>query len=263
MRSTPVDLEQFLHRLADASGAAILPFFRSSLSAQDKSAAGGAFDPVTEADKAAEVVIRRMIRETFPSHGVVGEEFGDEEGSSEFQWVIDPIDGTRAFISGLPVWGTLIGLTRNAAPALGLMDQPFTRERFWGDGARSRWRGWTGERLLRTRSCASLADATLMTTTPAMFKGEGVERYLALEREVRMPRYGCDCYAYCMLAAGHVDLVVETGLKAVDIVPLAPIIEGAGGIITTWTGEKVTGGGAVVVAGDPRMHEAALRILSA
>jgi histidinol phosphatase-like enzyme (inositol monophosphatase family) len=262
MRFSPVDLDQFLHRLADASGEAIMPFFRSSFTALDKSQSG-TFDPVTEADKAAEVVIRRMIRDAFPTHGVHGEEFDDEKGSSEFRWVIDPIDGTRAFISGLPVWGTLIGLTRNGRPALGMMNQPFTRERFWGDGGKAHWRGLNGERTLRTRACASLKDATLMTTTPAMFKGDDAGRYQALEREVRMPRYGCDCYAYCMLAAGHVDLVVETGLKAVDIVPLVPIIEGAGGIITTWTGDPVTEGGSAVVAGDPRAHEAALKALNA
>ncbi|MBN9063087.1 MAG: histidinol-phosphatase [Rhizobiales bacterium 65-9] len=262
MRPVPVDLEQFLHRLADASGDAILPFFRSRLTAHDKSQ-NGAFDPVTEADKAAEVIIRRMIREAFPTHAIHGEEFEDEEGSSDFRWVIDPIDGTRAFISGLPVWGTLIGLTRAGRPALGLMNQPFTRERFWGDGGRAQWRGASGDRPLRTRSCDSLSAATLMTTTPAMFKGDEADRYAALERQVRLPRYGCDCYAYCMLAAGHVDLVVESGLKAVDIVPLAPIIEGAGGIITTWSGEPVREGGAVVVAGDQRAHEAALKILNA
>ena len=262
MRASPVDLEQFLHRLADASGDAIMPFFRSRFATQDKSQ-NGAFDPVTEADKAAEVVIRRLIREAFPSHAIHGEEFEDEAGSSEFAWVIDPIDGTKAFISGLPVWGTLIGLTRNGRAALGVMNQPFTRERFWGDGARAQWRGLTGERTLRVRPCETLSAATLMTTTPAMFVGPASERYQTLEREVRLPRYGCDCYAYCMLAAGQVDLVVETGLKAVDIVPLAPIIEGAGGVITTWTGDPVTTGGSVVVAGDKRIHEAALKILNA
>ncbi|WP_342360949.1 histidinol-phosphatase [Terrarubrum flagellatum] len=260
LRPSPVDLDQFLHRLADASGEAIMPFFRSSLAALDKSQ-NGSFDPVTEADKAAEVVIRRMIREAFPSHAIHGEEFDDESGTSEFGWVIDPIDGTKAFISGLPVWGTLIGLTRNGKAARGLMNQPFTRERFWGDGGKAQWRGPTGERTLRTRPCASFGEATLMTTTPAMFKGDAAQRYQSLERLVRLPRYGCDCYAYCMLAAGHVDLVVEAGLKAVDIVPLIPIIEGAGGVATTWRGEPVTSGGDVIVAGDKRLHEHALKIL--
>ncbi|MGL5735087.1 MAG: inositol monophosphatase family protein, partial [Beijerinckiaceae bacterium] len=168
MPFTPVALDRFLHDLADAAGHAILPFFRSRLSAEDKSH-GGAFDPVTEADKAAEVVIRRMIQQHFPGHGIHGEEFGIEKADAEFSWIIDPIDGTRAFISGLPVWGTLIGLTRHGRPTLGLMDQPFTRERFWGDGARSHWRGPTGERTLIVRETATLANATLMTTTPKMF----------------------------------------------------------------------------------------------
>ena len=258
---TAVDLEGFLHALADASGAAILPFFRSRFSAENKSKAGGAFDPVTEADKAAEVVIRRLITEAFPGHGIEGEEFGIERASAEFRWVIDPIDGTRAFMAGLPVWGSLIGLTRGGAPVLGLMNQPFTRERFWGDGGRAQWRGPTGERRLMTRRCASLGEAIVSTTSPRLFAGSEAERYDAVERACRLARYGCDCYAYCMVAAGQIDLVVENGLKPHDIVPLIPIIEGAGGIVTAWDGGSAGAGGTVVAAGDRRLHEAAVKLL--
>lgn len=265
MTFSPVDLNRFLHDLADASGAAILPFFRSRLSAEDKSH-GGVLDPVTEADKAAEVVIRRMIKSHFPTHGIHGEEFGIEQSGAELSWIIDPIDGTRAFIAGLPVWGTLIGLARTGAPSLGLMDQPFTGERFWGDGRKSHWRGPTGERALLTRETATLANATLMTTTPKLFKGAESEKYEALEREVKLARYGCDCYAYAMIAAGHVDCVIETGLKTVDILPLIPIIEGAGGIVTDWEGNALRDAGnasiRALACGDKRVHEQALKILA-
>jgi histidinol phosphatase-like enzyme (inositol monophosphatase family) len=258
-----VDFERFVHDLATRSGEVTLPFFRSSLAASNKAGAGG-FDPVTEADKAAEVVIRRMIAETFPRHGVIGEEFGSSNADAEFVWVIDPIDGTRAFISGLPVWGTLIGLLRNGAPAFGMMHQPYTRERFWGDGRMARFRGPDGaERALRTRACAGISEATVMTTSPRIFNAKDRKAYDRVESAARLARYGCDCYAYCMLAAGHVDLVIETGLNAYDIVALIPVIEGAGGIVTAWDGGPAAAGGRIVASGDRRVHEAALSLLGA
>ncbi len=238
-----VDFERFVHDLATRSGEAILPFFRTALTARNK-AGPGAFDPVTEGDKAGEVVLRRMIRETFPAHGVIGEEFGTENADAEYVWVLDPIDGTRAFMSGLPVWGTLIGLKRGGAPVFGMMHQPFTGERFFGDGEGARYRGPDGERELMTRACATLADATLMTTSPRLFRGKEKAAFERVEKEVRLTRFGCDCYAYCMVAAGHVDLVIETGLQPYDIVALAPIIEGAGGVVTTWEGGSPAEGGA-------------------
>ncbi len=256
----PVSIPDFLDELARLSGEAILPFFRSQTHVSDKRSEG-AFDPVTEADRAAELVIRNRIRAMFPSHGIHGEEFDDHNTGAEFVWVIDPIDGTRAFICGLPVWGTLIGLTRNGVPAYGLMNQPYTRERFSGDGKSALLRGPMGERKLQTRACEGLSDAYLMTTSPHLFPGEAGERYRKVESGVKLARYGADCYAYAMLASGQVDLVIETGLKAVDIVPLVPIIEGAGGIITTWDGGPVRDGGSVIAAGDKRVHAAALHIL--
>jgi histidinol phosphatase-like enzyme (inositol monophosphatase family) len=256
-----VDFAAFVEDLATQSGHAILPFFRTSIAASDK-ARGGAFDPVTEADRAGEAAMRQLIRRTFPSHGIIGEEYGNEREDSEFVWVLDPIDGTKAFISGLPLWGTLIGLLRNGEPCYGLMHQPFTRERFFGDGGTAHWRGQQSERPLRVRPCARLADATLSNTSPTMFDGPQLEAFRRVESEARLTRYGYDCYAYCMVAAGHIDVVVEANLKPYDIVALVPIIEGAGGTVTTWSGESPAKGGAIVASGDKRLHEQVLERLN-
>ncbi|MGE3644939.1 MAG: histidinol-phosphatase [Beijerinckiaceae bacterium] len=262
-----VEFATFVDQLAAASGEAILPFFRSSIHAVDKSG-GGVFDPVTEADRAAETIMRRMIHDVFPGHGIIGEEFGSERLDAEYVWVLDPIDGTKSFISGVPVWGTLIGLKHNGAACYGVMHQPFTREMFSGDGASARWRGIgpdgkAASRKLHVRECASIGNATLMTTHPALLVEGTRPAFENVEKRVRLSRYGCDCYAYCMLAAGHIDLVIESGLNAYDIVALIPVIEGAGGIVTTWTGGPATEGGAIVAAGDRRVHDEALAILNA
>ncbi len=257
-----VDFASFVDDLATQSGATILPFFRTSLAATDK-APGGVFDPVTEADRASEVVMRQMIKSTFPEHGIIGEEYGSENEDAEFVWVLDPIDGTKSFISGLPLWGTLIGLTRNGRPCYGMMHQPFTRERFFGDGGVAKWRGPGGERILKSRACTSLKEATLSTTTPAMFEGRDKEAYERVESLARLTRYGCDCYAYSMIAAGHMDVVVETKLKPYDIVALVPIVEGAGGVVTDWQGGSPANGGSIVASGDPRLHEEVLKLLNA
>ena len=260
-----VDFIPFVEDLATASGEAILPFFRTSLGARDKNA-GGAFDPVTEADHAAETVMRRMIAHAFPAHGVIGEEFGDERIDADYVWALDPIDGTKSFISGMPVWGTLIGLQRQGAPCYGLMNQPFTGERFSGDGASALWRGpgrkGREERALRARRCADLSEATVMTTHPSLIEPAALDRFHAIEARTRLSRYGGDCYAYCMLAAGHVDLVIESGLKPYDIVALIPIIRGAGGIITTWDGGDPARGGRIIAAGDARVHAQAMAMLN-
>ena len=256
----PVDFASFVSELATRSGQAILPFFRTSLTTEDKSL-GGVFDPVTEADRAGETVMRRMITTMFPSHGIVGEEFGAEREDAELVWVLDPIDGTRAFMAGLPLWGTLIGLMRNGVPAYGLMHQPFIGERFFGDGGSAGYVGPHGERKLMTRRCNSLADAVMSTTSPRLFDAGPMAGYERIEQAVKLTRFGYDCYAYCMLAAGHLDLVVEAGLKSYDIAPLIPIIEGAGGIVTSWDGGSAAQGGAVVACGDKRLHESVLEML--
>jgi len=259
---TAVDFAAFVDELATLSGTAIMPFFRTALGIEDKSM-GLSFDPVTEADRAAEGAIRHRIRSTFPAHGVMGEEYGSERLDAEFVWVLDPIDGTKSFIAGMPVWGTLIGLLRNGQPCYGMMHQPFTRERFFGDGGSARYRGPGGERALRTRSCAGLADAILYTTAPLLMPPTERRLFDTVESRVKLSRYGGDCYAYCMLAAGFVDIVIEANLQAYDIVALIPIIEGSGGVVTTWEGGPAQGGGRVVAAGDPRVHAAALSMLQA
>jgi myo-inositol-1(or 4)-monophosphatase len=258
---TAVDLKAFLDRLATVSGEVILPYFRTSLSVEDKSR-GTAFDPVTAADRAAEQAMRALIGQHFPGHGIVGEEFGPDRPDADYVWYLDPIDGTKSFISGMPAWGTLIALTHSGAPVLGMMHQPFIRERFSGDGVSARYEGPAGARKLLTRACASLSDALLYTTTPLLMKEPDRARFAAVEKEVRLSRYGGDCYAYCMLAAGHLDLLIETELKPHDVIPLMPIITGAGGVITTWEGEPPTDGGRVIVAGDRRVHEQAMKVLT-
>ena len=258
---TAIDFAAFVERLAAASGDAILPFFRTTLGIDNKAGAG-AFDPVTAADRAAETTMRALIRENFPDHGIIGEEFGNERTDAEYVWVLDPIDGTKSFIGGMPVWGTLIALTRRGEPIYGMMHQPFVRERFTGDGGAARYRGPNGERALRVRPCATLGEATLMTTNPLLMNEADRGRFGSVERAVRLSRYGGDCYAYCMLAAGHVDLVIETELKPYDILPLIPIIRGAGGIVTSWDGNPATTGGRVIVAGDAHVHAAAMKILN-
>lgn len=264
---TAVDFAAFVEKLGDAASEAILPFFRSTLGADDKNS-GGAFDPVTEADRAAEVAMRRMIERTFPAHGIVGEEFGSLRADADYVWVLDPIDGTKSFICGLPTWGVLIGLTVKGRPTYGTMVQPFTGERFVGDCGSATWHGpglnkTRERRRLTTRRCDSLATATVMTTSPLLYQDDKLAALRRLEAEARLVRYGCDCYAFAMLAAGHVDCVVESGLQPYDIVALVPIIEGAGGIVTTWDGGSPAAGGNVVATGDRRLHKLVLERLNA
>jgi histidinol phosphatase-like enzyme (inositol monophosphatase family) len=251
------------HRLADLSGAAIRPYFRRTMKVDNKAVAGK-FDPVTAADRAAERAIVKALKSEWPDHGVEGEEYGLKPGRSDYRWIIDPIDGTRAFILGFPLWGTLIGLVHQEQPLIGLMDQPYTGERFWSGASAATMRLADGrERRIKTRPCARLADAMMITTHPDMFKaGDEIGGFEAVQSATRYTRYGGDCYAYCMVAAGQADLVVEAGLKPYDIAALIPIIEKAGGRCTSWTGGSAARGGRVVAAGDPRVHDAAIKILS-
>ena len=258
---TVIDFTAFIDRLATASGETILPFFRTSLDVENKSGSRD-FDPVTEADRAAEAVMRRMIKANFPQHGIVGEEFGNERENAEYVWVLDPIDGTKSFIAGFPIWGTLIALLHRGTPVFGMMHQPYIGERFSGDSGSARYRGPSGERKLAVRRCASLKEATSFTTSPLLMNRRRPRRFGKVEAEVRLTRYGGDCYSYCMLAAGHLDLVIETELKPYDIAALIPIITGAGGVVTTWDGKPAQGGGRIIAAGDPRVHEAAMKLLN-
>jgi len=258
---TVIDFSAFIGRLATASGETILPFFRTSLSIDDKSKTKD-FDPVTEADRAAEAVMRRLIKANFPQHGIVGEEFGNEREDADYVWVLDPIDGTKSFIGGFPIWGTLIALLHNGAPVYGMMHQPFIGERFSGDNESANYKGPSGERRLQVRRCASLAEATTYTTSPLLMNERDRAIFGRIEYGARLSRYGGDCYSYCMLAAGHVDLVVETELKPYDIAALIPIVTGAGGVVTTWEGKPAQGGGRIIAAGDQRVHEEALKLLN-
>ena len=259
---TAVDFGAFIDELATVSGDAIRPFFRTSLGVEDKSR-GGMFDPVTAADRAAELAMRTLIRKKFPAHGIIGEEFGPERSDAEFVWVLDPIDGTKSFISGMPAWGTLIALTRSGRPVFGMVHQPFIGERFSGDGLAAAYRGPAGNRALMVRPCPALAEAVLYTTSPRLMNATDRAIFARVEELVRLSRYGGDCYSYCMLAAGHVDLVIETELKPHDVAALIPIISGAGGIVTTWNGKTPELGGRIVAAGDRRTHAAALALLNA
>ncbi|MCC6735379.1 MAG: histidinol-phosphatase [Bauldia sp.] len=249
----------FLGQLADLATAAILPHFRSRVVVDSKGV--GRFDPVTVADRDAEQVIRAAIAARYPDDGVLGEEFGTTNSHADRVWVIDPIDGTRSFIAGLPVWGVLVGLLAGGRPAIGMMAQPFTGERFFGNGTRAWFTGPGGPRDLSVRPCASLDEAVLFTTAPDLFKADERTSYERVEKRVRLARYGADCYAYCMVAAGFVDAVVEAGLQTYDIVPLIPVIEGAGGRVTDWDGNPPLTGGQVVASGDARLHDRILDVL--
>lgn len=257
---TAIDFASFVDRLATVSGETILPFFRTALAVENKGAR--AFDPVTAADRAAEEAMRALIRDTFPEHGILGEEQAPERIDAEYVWVLDPIDGTKSFIAGMPAWGTLIGLMRFGEPVFGMMHQPFIGERFAGDGGAARYRGPAGDRDLAVRPCAALADAVLFTTSPLLMNEADRARFRRVEAAVKLSRYGGDCYAYCMLAAGLVDLIVETEIKPHDIVPLMPILAGAGGIVTTWDNRAAQHGGRIVAAGDARVHQAAIELLN-
>jgi histidinol phosphatase-like enzyme (inositol monophosphatase family) len=251
----------FADTLADAARVTILPHFRAPHAMNDKSAAGARFDPVTEADQAAERAMRTLIAREFPDHGILGEEYGESQGESPYQWILDPIDGTRAFIAGLTSWGVLIGLYHQGRPLLGIMDQPYLDERYrgWNEGANLTTRGET--KTLRTRGCESLGQAILCTTDPTLFEGEEAAAFARVRGAAKLTRYGYDCYAYAMIAAGHVDCVIESGLKPFDIAALIPILTGAGGGVCAWDGGDAAQGGRVLAFGDARVQGEAVNAL--
>ncbi len=250
----------FMHTLADASGRAILPFFRTALAAEDK-AKQGLFDPVTAADRAGETAIRALIAANYPAHGVIGEEFGVEHADAEHVWVLDPIDGTRSFISGMPIWGTLIALLRNGEAVAGMLDQPFLKERFWGDGSFAVGRGPQGESALCTRRRVAMKDAVVWVSASFPRDPVGMAAIERLRNEVRMLHYGSDCYAMAMLAEGHIDAVIETRLEIYDIAAHIPILQGAGGTITGLDGGPALNAGAYVATGDPSLHAPIMSLL--
>lgn len=255
-----LELEGFALELGHTAGGIARAYFRSDFSVDNKDEKG--FDPVTSADHAIENVLRKTIRETYPDHSLVAEESGDETGTSEYTWYIDPIDGTRAFLMGSPLWGTLVGLTHRNEPIVGLLVQPILEEVFFGAASGSWLISADGRKRLRSSGCSELANARLACTHPAMFKGADRAAFDTLASSCLLDRFGGDCYNYAMLAAGFVDLVVEAGLKPYDIVPLLPILERAGCVVTDWSGNAPLGGGRVVAAASAQLHARALDVLS-
>ena len=254
------DFADFARALAKASGEAILPLFRTGAKVDNKSSEG--FDPVTEADRAAEQAMRRMIETQFPDHGIIGEEFGPKPARSDFCWVLDPIDGTRAFICGLPVWTTLIALKHGGTPVVGVMNQPFIGELFIGGPYGSWSEHHSGRRPLKVRPASKLKDASLATVAPELYRSPRQQAVLArMKRETRMIRYGGDAYFFALLAAGFIDVAMDADLKPYDIAALVPIIEGAGGVVSTWEGMPPAEGGDVIAAASPALHTEALRLM--
>ncbi|MDO6585971.1 histidinol-phosphatase [Salipiger sp. 1_MG-2023] len=249
------------HALADAARAAILPHFRAlGLDAENKDASG--FDPVTIADRAAEVAMREVLAQRRPADGILGEELGTTTGTSGLTWVLDPIDGTRSFLSGTPTWGVLIALSDDSGPRLGIVDQPFTGERFCGGLGRADYVGPLGTRVLGTRGTTDLAKAILFTTFPEIGTPADRIAFEKVKAQAQLTRYGTDCYAYALLAAGHIDLVIEAGLFPYDVGGPIAVIEAAGGIITNWEGGPAHGGGRVLAAANASLHAKALALLN-
>jgi myo-inositol-1(or 4)-monophosphatase len=255
----------FAHRLADAAGTVIRPFFRAAIGVDDKGAAKGKlFDPVTAADRGAEQAMRALIERERPGDGILGEEFGEKASTSGYRWVLDPVDGTRAFINGRHEWGSLIALEHDGQPVLGMIDQPVLGERFVAAGGQGELRHPAGATPLRVRPCASLAEAVFCATHPdAYFTAPERARLRPLLEGVRMTRWGGDCYIFGMLALGFCDVIAESSLHRWDVAALIPIVESAGGAITNWEGGPCTEGGQVLATGDPRIHEATLKLLAA
>lgn len=250
------------HALADAAREAILPYFRSERLSADNKLSGQGYDPVTEGDRAAERVMRDLLQEMRPDDSILGEEFGHSKGTSGLTWVLDPIDGTRGFISGTPTWGVLIAVSNEAGPIYGIVDQPYIGERFEGGFGRAQVVGPTGARALRTRGNGPLNDAILFTTFPEVGESWEGDAFRAVANQVKLTRYGMDCYAYALLAAGQIDLVIEAGLNAYDIQAPIAVIQAAGGIVTDWSGGPVHEGGRALAAAGEEQHAAALELLS-
>jgi len=251
----------FFHRLADAAADVALSYYRKPIEVEEKVKPGYRFDPVTIADKKAEQVIRALIAAEYPDHSVLGEEFG-ESGQGPIKWIIDPIDGTRPFICGIPVWGTLIGLTVEGKARMGMMSQPFTGERFWATETEAWTSGSSVLSRLSTKAAGSLATAILHTNSPDRFPDFPDIDFARLKNAVRMTRYGGECYAFAMLAAGQIDLCLEPSLQPYDIAALIPIIEQAGGVVSNLAGEPAENGGSVLASANRQLHDEAMTLLN-
>lgn len=256
----PADLLSFANRLADLARQETLRHASGSVPVENKGGAGE-FDPVTEADRNAERVMRAAIQTAHPDHGLAGEEFGTTPGSSRYHWLLDPIDGTRSYTCGLPTWTTLIALLEDGEPVLGIIDAPAVGERYVGcpEGA-ALSRGGSSI-ALRASGCTALAEARFSTTDPFLFTGEAAEAFERVRKAVRTTRYGHDAYGYARLAAGTVDLVIEGGLKPHDSAALIPVVRGAGGVFGDWNGGSDLAAGNVIAAATPQLYEAAVAIM--
>jgi len=251
----------FAHRLADASGAVIRPYFRQRIEVVHKPGRAP-FDPVTEADKGGERAIRAIIERERPDDGVLGEEYGETPGKNGLRWVLDPVDGTRGFITARHEWGSLIALEDNEVPVLGILDQPVLGERFIGVNGRSVLIEGEKRTPLKVRECASLKDAILCATDPgAYFSPEQQAGFARVKSQARMTRYCGDCYLFAALALGFVDIIIEANFNRWDVAALIPLVEGAGGIITSWDGGDCRDGKSILACGDKRVHEEAIKLL--
>lgn len=253
-------VEDVASRMADAARRAILPLFRSSDLGEENKQQGG-FDPVTEADRAAERAMRDILTDMRPDDAILGEEYGHQPGTSGLTWVLDPIDGTRGFISGTPTWGTLIALSDELGPFFGIIDQPYIGERFFGGVTGARLEGPAGKSLLKTRAPRDISQATVFTTFPEVGSPTEGSAFRAVASRARLVRYGMDCYAYALLAVGQIDLVIEAGLQSYDIQAPIAVVEAAGGIVTDWDGGPAHAGGRAIAAANPLIHSQALAIL--
>ena len=253
----------FLETLVEQAGEVALKYFRSELTVTDKRQKGKAFDPVTRADRETEKFIRERIAAVYPGHAIIGEEFGIKEGDDSLTWLVDPIDGTRGFISGTPMWGVLIGLKQADECLVGAMRQPYTGETWISDGKTAYFIRQQERTRIRVRNSASLDEAIVCCTHPAMYPtDEARDKFMGVIAGCRFSRYGTECLGYGMLAGGYVDLVIEGGLSAYDIMPLIPIVEGAGGIITDWQGNTAVNGGMIIAATSKKLHGEAMELLN-
>jgi len=256
--SCPDSLLAFAGRLAEASGAILRRYFRSGVAVIDKAD----LSPVTIADREAEQAIRRLIAEQHPDHGVIGEEYGADRPDAEHVWVLDPIDGTKSFITGRPLFGTLIALCRGGRPILGVVDHPALNERWVGAAGHPTRHNGT---VVRARGCLSLDRAALFASSPHMFEdGHGEAGFTRVRRRVKLVQYGSDCYHYGLVASGHGDLAIEAQMGIHDYLAAVPVIEGAGGRVTDWQGNRLTlaSGDRVLAAGDPSLHASVLVLLA-
>ncbi|HEY5665450.1 MAG TPA: inositol monophosphatase family protein [Gammaproteobacteria bacterium] len=255
-----IELEGFALELAHTAGGIAEAYFRSHFQVDNKDDEG--FDPVTSADHAIEKVLRETIQAAYPDHDIVAEESDSKVTGAEFCWYIDPIDGTRAFLMGSPLWGTLVGLTESGRAVFGLLAQPVLGELFFGSPAGSWLIRTDGRERLESSQCTELGKARLASTHPGLFAPAELAAFDRLAAACLLDRFGGDCYNYAMLAAGFVDVVAEVDLKPFDIVPLVPILENAGCTVTTWDGGSVLNGGSVLAAASPKLHAEALELLN-